>query len=207
MLPPNFTTDKDTNYLFLLQDAIAEEDMDDFRVLLQHLSNEDDFRSSLVIVQALFSSDEEDGKEIKVDDILPYWSEALKFKPEWGRVTNPKYGNPFFNWICSFPDEALLDKYLEFVNPSTEEEDESMYHALFEEQYKSLLESQEVDADKAFIGVKTGPFEDSVLMSEMQYEELRAAIKNYNYILRRHKFLDALRKRMGITSYMFVNTE
>ena len=96
---------------------------------------------------------------------------------------------------------------MEIVNPKTEEENESLYQALFEVQYKSLSESKEVDSDKAFIGVKTGPFEGSVLMSEMQYEELRAAIKNYNYILRRHKFLDALRKRMGITSDMVVNTE
>lgn len=111
----------------LIQETIRSKSRTEYRALLYLLSLADDFDASLTLSMAFGCPAAEDSL-INKRVCFPYWEEALRYKPEWGRVRRPGYGNPFFREIALCPSKKLYSRFLELCPPRDEGERRSLYN-------------------------------------------------------------------------------
>lgn len=109
----------------LIQETIRSKSMTEYRALLFLLSLADDFDASLTLTMA-FGCPAAEESLINKKACFPYWEEALRYKPEWGRVRQSGYGNPFFREIALYPSKKFYSRFLELCPPRDEGEHRSL---------------------------------------------------------------------------------
>lgn len=113
----------------LIQEIIRSNSRTEYRALLYLLSLANDFDASLTLTMA-FGCPAAEESLINKKACFPYWEEALRYKPEWGRVRQSGYGNPFFREIALYPSKKFYTRFLELCPPRDERERRSLCNEL-----------------------------------------------------------------------------
>ena len=121
----------------LIQEAIRSNSVAEYRALLFLLSLADDFDASLTLTMAFGCPAAEDSL-IKRKVCFFYWEEALKFKPEWGRVRRSGYGNPFFREIALYPRKKYYSCFMNHLSPQNQTEIQNLYGEVYKAQEADL---------------------------------------------------------------------
>ena len=113
----------------LIQETIRSKSRAEYRALLYLLSLAEDFDAALTLSMA-FGCPAAEESLINKKACFPYWEEALRYKPEWGRVHRSGYGNPFFREIALYPSKKFYTRFLELCPPRYESERRSLCNEL-----------------------------------------------------------------------------